>query len=67
MIKGNLELWRRARSEEDRQIAAAAIEQETARMTRLVENLLFLAQMEATPERAAQPVLREPVELDSLC
>jgi signal transduction histidine kinase len=66
VIKGNLELWRKARSEEDRQIAAAAIEQETARMTRLVENLLFLAQMEATPVRSAQPVLREPVELDSL-
>ncbi len=66
VIKVNLELLRKARSEEDRQIAAAAIEQETARMTRLVENLLFLAQMEAAPMRSAQPVLREPVELDSL-
>jgi heavy metal sensor kinase len=66
VIKGNLELWRRARTEEDRQVAAAAIEQETARMTRLVENLLFLAQIETTPVRSTQPVLREPVELDSL-
>lgn len=66
VIKGNLELWRKARTEDDRQIAAAAIEQETARMTRLVENLLFLAQMEAAPSRANQPVLREAVELDSL-
>ncbi len=66
VIKGNLELWRKARSEEDRQIAVTAIEQETARMTRLVENLLLLAQMEAAPVRQAQPMLREPVELDSL-
>ena len=46
VIRGNLELWRRARTDEERATAITAIEQETGRMTRLVENLLFLAQVE---------------------
>ena len=64
VIRGNLELWRRARSDQDREAVITAIEHETARMTRLVENLLFLAQMEAG--KAPTAPLAGPVELDSL-
>jgi two-component system OmpR family sensor kinase len=66
VIRGNLDLWRRARNDEDRQAAVTAIEQETARMTRLVENLLFLAQSEARPTDMVDSTPKELVELDSL-
>jgi heavy metal sensor kinase len=66
VIRGNLELWRRARNEAERQEVITAIEQETERMTRLVENLLLLAQMEAAPASATATAHREAVELDSL-
>lgn len=66
VIRGNLELWRRARNEDERREIITAIEQETERMTRLVENLLLLAHMEAAPANATPAAHREAVELDSL-
>jgi heavy metal sensor kinase len=64
VIQGNLDLWRKARNDAEREEVVSAIEQETARMTRLVENLLLLAQMESTPR--VRDARQEEVELDSL-
>jgi signal transduction histidine kinase len=65
VIRGNLDLLRRTHDPDERQGIERLIEDEAARMSRLVDNLLFLAQL-GEMERAGAPVDRRPVELDSL-
>ncbi|MGQ9586078.1 MAG: ATP-binding protein [Anaerolineae bacterium] len=62
-IRGNVELLRRgaAEDEEAREEALKAIEAETARMSRMVSDLLFLAQADAGVQ-----LDRKPVEVDTL-
>ncbi|HUS17364.1 MAG TPA: ATP-binding protein [Chloroflexia bacterium] len=65
VIRGNLALLHRTPDALERAAIARLIEDEAARMSRLVDNLLFLAQLEET-EREGSPLDRRPVELDSL-
>lgn len=60
VIQGNLDLLKRNLSEEDRQESLKAIESETKRMTKIVSDLLFLAQVESGQlERQDQLSLKE--------
>ena len=65
VIRGNLDLLRRTHDAEERHTIERLIEDEAARMSRLVDNLLFLAQL-GEMEQAGAPLDRRPVELDSL-
>jgi two-component system OmpR family sensor kinase len=65
VIRGNLDLLRRTQNPEERAAITRLIEDEAARMSRLVDNLLFLAQLEEAAEGHAS-LNRRPVELDSL-
>jgi two-component system OmpR family sensor kinase len=65
VIRGNLDLLRRTHDPEERHSIERLIEDEAARMSRLVDNLLFLAQL-GEMEQAGAPLDRRPVELDSL-
>jgi two-component system OmpR family sensor kinase len=47
VIRGNLDLLKRYREETERQASLRAIESETARMTKLVNNLLLLAEVDS--------------------
>jgi len=47
VIQGNLDLLKRSRSEEDRQICLEAIESESKRMAKVANDLLLLAEIEA--------------------
>ncbi|HJW84562.1 MAG TPA: ATP-binding protein [Anaerolineae bacterium] len=58
-IRGNVDLMRRTRVADDASLDA--IQSETERMTRLVSDLLLLAQADA-----GLPVHREPVSLDTI-
>lgn len=57
VIRGNLDLLKRKLSEDDRRESLRAIEQETMRMAKIVEDLLLLAEVESgqvvTQERVA--------------
>ena len=58
-IRGNVDLIRRFGADPD---SLDAIEEESARMTRLLNDLMFLARADS----GALPILRNPVELDAL-
>jgi two-component system OmpR family sensor kinase len=62
-IRGNLDLLRRGAFENDqeREASLAAIDAESARMQRMVQDLLLLAQADAGVE-----IRKQPVELDTL-
>jgi len=62
-IRGNLDLLRMGAidNQEDRQVALSAIESEVARLSRLVNDLLFLARSDTTLS-----IDHKPVELDTL-
>ncbi len=60
VIQGNLDLLRRNMSEEDRRESVRALEAETARMSRVVSDLLVLAELDSgQPERQEMVSLRE--------
>lgn len=63
VIKSNLHLLRRAKDPTDRSELIETSEAETSRLNRMVNDLLYMAQMQAGQE--LKPVLR-PVELDSV-
>ena len=62
-IRGNLDLLKRGAFEnnEEREVSLAAIDSESARMQRMVQDLLLLAQADAGVE-----IRKQPVELDTL-
>ncbi|TIC84934.1 HAMP domain-containing histidine kinase [Nocardioides sp. GY 10113] len=60
-IAGYTELARRREDPETTRTALAKVEEESARMTALVEDLLLLARLDA-----GRPLLREPVDLTRL-
>ena len=60
MIRGNLDLLDRNLSQEDRQESLRAIKSETERMTKIVNDLLFLAEVESGQmERGEEVSLQE--------
>jgi two-component system OmpR family sensor kinase len=63
VIKGNLHLLKRATDEAERAEIIAITEAETSRLNRMVNDLLYIAQMQAGHD--LKPVVRS-VELDSL-
>jgi two-component system, OmpR family, sensor kinase len=63
VIKGNLHLLKRATDPAERAEIIAITEAETSRLNRMVNDLLYMAQMQAG--HVLKPVVR-PVELDSL-
>src|SRR4051794_7719665 len=63
VIKGNLHLLKRAVEPEERAELISVTEAEISRLNRMVNDLLYMAQMQAG--HAVKPVLRK-VELDSL-
>ena len=65
VIRGNLDLLPRVRNPAEQAAITRQIEEEAARMSRLVDNLLFLAQLGESARPGAQ-LDRRPVELDSL-
>jgi two-component system OmpR family sensor kinase len=56
VIRGNLDLLKRELSEEDRQESLQAIERESVRMSRIVNDLLLLAEVESGQESQRQEV-----------
>lgn len=66
VIKGNLDLLRRNLSEEDRREGLHAIRAETERMTRIVDDLLVLAEVEGGQVRRQDRVSLEEVLMDGL-
>jgi two-component system, OmpR family, sensor kinase len=65
VIRGNLDLLRRNLSEEDRQESLRALEAEGARMARVVNDLLVLAEVEAGPLQQQQLVSLKDMILDA--
>jgi two-component system OmpR family sensor kinase len=65
VIRGNLDLLRRNLSEEDRQESLRALEAEGARMARVVNDLLVLAEVEAGPLEQQQMVSLKDLILDA--
>lgn len=61
VIQGNLDLLKRNISEEDRRESLRAIDAETARMTKIISNLLLLAEVES-----GQPESKELVSLKEI-
>lgn len=62
-VRGNLDLLRRGAVDDpqEREHALEAIDSETARMSRLVSDLLLLARQDS-----GVPIARQPIELDTL-
>ena len=65
VIRGNLDLLRRNLSEEDRQESIRALEAEAARMARVVNDLLVLAEVESGPLEQQQMVSLKDMILDA--
>jgi len=65
VIRGNLDLLRRNLSEEDRQESLRALEAEGARMARIVNDLLVLAEVESGPLEQQQTVSLKDMILDA--
>jgi len=65
VIRGNLDLLRRNLSEEDRQESLRALEAEGARMARVVNDLLVLAEVESGPLEQQQMVSLKDMILDA--
>jgi two-component system OmpR family sensor kinase len=65
VIRGNLDLLRRNLSEEDRQESIRALEAEAARMARVVNDLLVLADVESGPLEQHQMVSLKDMILDA--
>jgi two-component system OmpR family sensor kinase len=65
VIRGNLDLLRRNLGEEDRQESLRALEAEGARMARIVNDLLALAEVESGPLEQQQLVSLKDLILDA--
>ena len=61
VIRGNLDLLKRKLSQADRQESLRAIERESIRMSKIVDNLLLLAEVES-----GQPTLQQRVSLKKI-
>jgi heavy metal sensor kinase len=66
VIRGNLDLLRRNLSAEDRRESVRAIQQETARMVKIVDDLLFLAEVESGQLEQQQKVSLKEIVLGEL-
>jgi len=64
VIRGNLDLLRRNLSEEDRGESVRAIQQETARMVKIVDDLLLLAEVQSTQPAQEQEVALKEIVLE---
>jgi len=65
VIQGNLDLLKRNLSEEDRRESVRALEAETARMTRIMSNLLVLAELESGQSEQQEMVSLKEMLLDA--
>jgi two-component system OmpR family sensor kinase len=65
VIRGNLDLLKRNLSEEDRAESTRVLEAEMARMTRIVNDLLVLAEVESGPLEQQQTVSLKDILLDA--
>ena len=65
VIRGNLDLLKRNLSEEDRTESIRVLEAEMARMTRIVNDLLVLAEVESGPLEQSQLVSLKDIILDA--
>jgi two-component system OmpR family sensor kinase len=65
VIRGNLDLLKRNLSEEDRAESIRVLEAEMARMTRIVNDLLVLAEVESGPLEQSQLVSLKDIILDA--
>jgi signal transduction histidine kinase len=65
VIRGNLDLLKRNLSEEDRSESIRVLEAEMTRMTRIVNDLLVLAEVESGPLEQQQTVSLKDILLDS--
>jgi len=61
VIRGNLDLLKRKLSQADRQESLRAVERESIRMSKIVDNLLLLAEVES-----GQPTLQQRVSLKKI-
>lgn len=66
VLRGNLDLLRRNLSDEDRRESLRAIEAETARMVRIVDDLLLLAEVESGHLGPQENVALEEILLEEL-
>ena len=66
VIRGNLDLLRRNLSAEDRSESVRAIQQETARMVKIVDDLLLLADVQPAQPAQEQKVALKQVLLEEL-
>jgi two-component system OmpR family sensor kinase len=65
VVRGNLDLLKRDLGEEDRQESLRALEAETDRMARVVNDLLVLAEVESGPLEQQQMVSLKEIVLDA--
>jgi len=66
VIRGNLDLLKRKLSEEDRRESLKAIERESIRMSKIVDDLLFLAEVESGQLTQQQRVSLKKIVLDEV-
>ena len=66
VIRGNLDLLRRNLSAEDRRESVRAIQRETARMVKIVDDLLLLAEVQSAQPAQEQKVALREVVLEEL-
>jgi len=66
VIRGNLDLLRRDISAEDRRESVRAIQQETARMVKIVDDLLVLAEVQSAQPAQEQKVALKEIVLEEL-
>lgn len=66
VIRGNLDLLRRNLSAEDRHESVRAIQQETARMVKIVDGLLLLAEVQSAQPAQEQKVALNEIVLEEL-
>jgi len=66
VIRGNLDLLRRNLSAEDRSESVRAIQQETARMVKIVDDLLLLAEVQSAQPAQEQKVALKQILLEEL-
>ncbi|NIO69899.1 MAG: HAMP domain-containing protein, partial [Anaerolineae bacterium] len=66
VIRGNLDLLRRDLSAEDRRESVRAIQQETGRMVKIVDDLLLLAEVQSAQPSQEQKVALKEIVLEEL-
>jgi heavy metal sensor kinase len=66
VIRGNIDLLRRNQSVEDRHESVRAIQQETARMVKIVDDLLLLAEVQSTQLAQEQRVALREIVLEEV-